>query len=100
MKIGFAIAILPDLDLAGTLALARENGFDSGDLMFWPLASGDSRRYPDVTHLDVGRLDGRLRPVYERLPKITPSKEGNLIMRWNDGMPLSKFIDYLVMLMS
>jgi Holliday junction resolvase len=58
---------------------------------------GDAWR---IFTLDVGRLDGRLRPVYERLPKITPSKEGNLIMRWNDGMPLSKFIDYLVMLMS
>jgi len=58
---------------------------------------GDAWR---IFTLDVGRLDGRLKLVYERLPKIAPSKEGNLIMRWNDGMPLSKFIEYLAMLMS
>ncbi len=50
--------------------------------------------------LDVGPLNGRLKPVYERLPRITPSKEGNLIMRWKDGMPLSRFIDYVVALQS
>jgi len=38
---------------------------------------------------------GLQRLVYHRLPKVTPSKEGNFIMRWNEGMPLSKFIAYL-----
>ncbi len=56
---------------------------------------GDAWR---VFTLDVGPINGRLRVVYQRLPKITPSKDGNLIMRWHDGMPLSKFIDYLVTL--
>jgi Holliday junction resolvase len=50
--------------------------------------------------LDVGPINGRLRVVYQRLPKITPSKEGNLIMRWHDGMPLSKFIDYMATIYS
>jgi len=45
-------------------------------------------------------LNGKLRLVYARLPKISPSKDGNLIMRWEEGMPLSKFIDYLVTLSS
>ncbi|MBN1677529.1 MAG: Holliday junction resolvase [Candidatus Thermoplasmatota archaeon] len=58
---------------------------------------GDAWR---VFTLDVGPINGRLRVVYQRLPKITPSRDGNLIMRWNDGMPLSKFIDYLVTLSS
>lgn len=58
---------------------------------------GDAWR---VFTLDVGPINGRLRVVYQRLPKITPSKDGNLIMRWHDGMPLSKFIDYLVTLTS
>jgi len=58
---------------------------------------GDAWR---VFTLDVGPINGRLRLVYQRLPKITPSKDGNLIMRWHDGMPLSKFIDYLVTLSS
>jgi Holliday junction resolvase len=56
---------------------------------------GDAWR---VFTLDVGPLNGRLKLVYSRLPKISPSKEGNLIMRWHDGMPLSKFIDYIVTL--
>lgn len=56
---------------------------------------GDSWR---IFTLDVGKLDGRLKVIYEKVPKIHPSKEGNLIMRWNEGMPLSKFIDYVVML--
>jgi len=58
---------------------------------------GDAWR---VFTLDVGPINGRLKVVYQRLPKITPSKEGNLIMRWHDGMPLSKFIDYLVSIYS
>ena len=56
---------------------------------------GDAWR---IFTLDVGQINGRLKVIYERLPKITPSKEGNLIMRWHDGMPLSKFIDYVVTL--
>ncbi len=58
---------------------------------------GDAWR---VFTLNVGPVDGRLRVVYSRLPKIAPSKEGNLIMRWRDGMPLSKFIDYVVTIYS
>ena len=58
---------------------------------------GDAWR---IFTLDVGSLNGRLKVVYNRLPKIAPSKEGNLIMRWHDGMPLSKFIDYVVTLSS
>ena len=56
---------------------------------------GDAWR---IFTLDVGPLNGRLKLVYSKLPKISPSKEGNLIMRWHDGMPLSKFIDYVVTL--
>jgi Holliday junction resolvase len=58
---------------------------------------GDAWR---VFTLDVGPINGRLRVVYQRLPKIAPSKEGNLIMRWHDGMPLSKFIDYMTTIYS
>ena len=58
---------------------------------------GDAWR---IFTLDVGPINGRLKVVYQRLPKVTPSKDGNLIMRWHDGMPLSKFIDYMVSLYS
>lgn len=58
---------------------------------------GDAWR---IFTLDIGSVNGRLRFIYERLPKIEPSREGNLIMRWKDGMPLSKFIDYIVSIQS
>lgn len=58
---------------------------------------GDAWR---IFTLEVGSVNGRLKIVYSRLPKITPSRDGNLIMRWHDGMPLSKFIDYMVTIYS
>lgn len=56
---------------------------------------GDAWR---IFTLDVGALNGRLKLIYSHVPKIAPSKGGNLIMRWEEGMPLCKFIDYVVML--
>jgi Holliday junction resolvase len=58
---------------------------------------GDAWR---IFTIDMGPVNGRLRLMYHRLPKIESSKEGNLIMRWKDGMPLSKFIDYVVSIQS
>ncbi len=58
---------------------------------------GDAWR---IFTIDMGPVNGRLRLMYNRLPKIESSKEGNLIMRWKDGMPLSKFIDYVVSIQS
>lgn len=55
---------------------------------------GDAWR---IFTLEVSGLDGRLGLLHRRLPKLRLSKEGNLIMRWREGMPLSKFIDYLCM---
>ena len=56
---------------------------------------GDAWR---VFTLDVGQLNGWANVLYRELPKIDPSKEGNLIMRWNEGQELSRFIDRLVTL--
>jgi Holliday junction resolvase len=58
---------------------------------------GDSWR---IFTIEMGPINGRLRFMYDRLPKIESSKEGNLIMRWKDGMPLNKFIDYIVSIQS
>ncbi|MEM2935450.1 MAG: hypothetical protein QXF32_03710 [Candidatus Thermoplasmatota archaeon] len=33
--------------------------------------------------------------IYEKLPKIEKSKDGNYIMRWDNGMKLSEFIELL-----
>jgi len=60
---------------------------------------GDSWR---VFSLNIGpkreQYAGFQKCLYDRLPKIAPSKDGNLIMRWDEGMPLSKFIDYLAVM--
>lgn len=58
---------------------------------------GDAWR---IFTLDIGPVNGRMRVLYDRLPKIEASREGNLIMRWKDGMPLNKFIDYVVAVQS
>jgi Holliday junction resolvase len=43
----------------------------------------------------VERVEGTLRFIYELLPKLEPQRGGHLILRWKEGMPLHKFIDYL-----
>lgn len=57
MKLGFVSAILPDLSLEEVIAFAGETGYDSVELMCWPVGKAE-RRYAGVTHLDVaGELD-------------------------------------------
>lgn len=53
---------------------------------------GDSWR---IFTLDLQCLEGRTSVLHKRLPKISKSKSGNFVMRWNEGMPLSDFISYL-----
>lgn len=53
MKLGFVTAIVPDLSLEEVVRFAAEEGFDCIEVMCWPRASGDARRYAGVTHLDV-----------------------------------------------
>ena len=43
----------------------------------------------------IDGLEGRTSVVHRRLPKISTSKSGNYVMRWDEGMPLSDFISYL-----
>jgi len=44
---------------------------------------------------DMEGLEGRIAILHKRLPKIKLSKNGNYVMRWDEGMPLSDFICYL-----
>jgi Holliday junction resolvase len=53
---------------------------------------GDSWR---IFTLDHSKLQGRLRIVHQRLPPLSQSSNGNYIMRWDDGMPLSDFLNYI-----
>ncbi|MDH7506539.1 MAG: Holliday junction resolvase [Candidatus Thermoplasmatota archaeon] len=53
---------------------------------------GDSWR---IFTLNMEGLEGKIAILHKRLPKIKLSKNGNYIMKWEDGMPLSDFISYL-----
>lgn len=57
MQLGFASAILPDLDLEEVIAFAASEGFECVELMCWPIDTSDQRRYAGVTHIDVARFD-------------------------------------------
>lgn len=53
---------------------------------------GDSWR---IFTLELNSLEGRTNVLHRRLPKIKKSKNGNFVMKWDEGMPLSDFISYL-----
>ncbi|MFH0816322.1 MAG: Holliday junction resolvase [Methanobacteriota archaeon] len=48
-----------------------------------------------VFTVKVDGVEGTLRFIYGILPKLEPERGGHLILRWNEGMALNKFIDYL-----
>jgi len=53
---------------------------------------GDSWR---IFTMDVNGLEGRASVLNRRLPKLSSSKSGNYIMKWEEGTSLSDFISYL-----
>lgn len=58
-------------------------------------AGGDPWRL--FTFTDAGReLRGAHGLLFRRLPKIGMTHDGNWIMRWQDGLKLSSFIDYFM----
>ena len=52
MKLGFVTAIVPELSLEQTLALARDEDFGCIEVMCWPVGKAE-RKYAGVTHIDV-----------------------------------------------
>lgn len=52
MQLGYVTAILPDWTLEQHFQFAAENGFDTIELMCWPVGKAE-RRYAGVTHIDV-----------------------------------------------
>jgi len=56
MQLGFVSAILPDLSLNEVFAFARKIGYDTVEIMSWPVGKAE-RRYAGVTHLDVNALN-------------------------------------------
>lgn len=48
-----------------------------------------------VFALPTTGLTGRIQVLYDRLPKVPRTPGGSFVLRWSEGMPLSRFIDYL-----
>ena len=48
--------------------------------------------------MEEGRLEGNDRLLHDRLPKLELTRQNNSVMRWENGMPLHKFIDWVVSL--
>lgn len=48
-----------------------------------------------VLTLPTENLPPRIGVLYDRLPKVEKTEKGNWVMRWENGMPLSQFVDYL-----
>lgn len=42
-----------------------------------------------------GEPKGRMRLLYNVLSDISTSKQGNYVLKWDEGIPLSKLVDYL-----
>lgn len=56
-QLGFVSAILDQFNFEEVVAFAAESEFECVEMMCWPQASGDQRRYAGVTHVDVDNFD-------------------------------------------
>ena len=48
-----------------------------------------------IFSFDINGLEGNANLIHKRIPKLKKSKNGNYVMKWHEGMPLSDFISYL-----
>ncbi len=48
-----------------------------------------------ISTIEVDGLSGSNKTLNRRIPKVHVTKGGNLTLRWEDAMPLHKFIEYL-----
>ena len=57
LELGFASAILPNLNLEQVLDFAHRARFACVEVMCWPSQNSDTRRYAGVSHIAVDQLD-------------------------------------------
>lgn len=55
---------------------------------------GDSWRLFKV-QIDDTKMYGRLKRIYARMPAAKVSRDGYVILEWDNGMPLNEFISYI-----
>ena len=67
MKLGFVSAILAELSLKEVLEYSRQVGYDTVEIMCWPIGKAE-RRYAGVTHIDVQDLfSGNMEKIHETI---------------------------------
>ncbi|MCL4341292.1 MAG: hypothetical protein M1431_04255 [Candidatus Thermoplasmatota archaeon] len=54
-------------------------------------ASGDPWRIFTIP----AKPEGRIRHLYEIIPNMGETKNGNFVMKWVEGLPLTKLLDYM-----
>jgi hypothetical protein len=48
-----------------------------------------------ILTLPTTNLPPRVSVLYERIPKIGQTESGNYVLRWEEGLSLHRFLDYL-----
>ena len=48
-----------------------------------------------ISTIEIEGLSGKNRTLNRMIPKVHITKAGNVALKWDDGMPLHKFIEYL-----
>lgn len=48
-----------------------------------------------ISTIEIDSIKGNLRTLHRALPRAYVTSSGNLALKWDEGMPLHKFIDYL-----
>lgn len=48
-----------------------------------------------ILTLPTTNLPPRIQLLYDRIPKVERTASGNFVLRWEDGLPVSKLLDYL-----
>ncbi len=43
--------------------------------------------------MEIDGIEGKSKKIYKKLPKLEKTRDGNYIMRWENGMKLADFID-------
>jgi sugar phosphate isomerase/epimerase len=68
VKLGFLTVPFGDMTIEEVAVWAEGRGFAAVEVACWPPASGDTRRYAGVSHVDVSALDeGRAREIVSTL---------------------------------
>jgi sugar phosphate isomerase/epimerase len=70
IQLGFASAILPDLNLEQVLTFAAEVGYKCVEVMCWPPSKAE-RRYAGITHIDLTRFDDKTVQAAEKIVQAT-----------------------------